>query len=250
MPNSSEARLRHPEAGYSLLMVVFLVATIIILTSALAPNVLITGRRDREAETIWRGEQYERAIGLYFRKMGHYPTKVEDLTRQTNGVRFLRQAYADPNNKEDGSWRYIYVGANGQLIGSLLRTSLLQPVPTAQSIAIKKAAAQQAGANSANPLESQPQPLTGDVIGGNIIGVASKVKDASLRIYNGGDHYNLWEFIWTPGPGFQPNTPQNPLQQTPGAPLPPGGIPQPGVSGQQPGTGVPQQGTPGAPVTP
>ena len=30
---------------------------------------------------VWRGEQYERAIGLYYRKFGKYPTKVEDLTR-------------------------------------------------------------------------------------------------------------------------------------------------------------------------
>ena len=72
------------------------------------------------------GEQYERAIGLYYRKFGKYPTKVEDLTKQTNGVRFLRQAYTDPMNKDDGSWRFIYVGPNGQLIGSLRQTNLLQ----------------------------------------------------------------------------------------------------------------------------
>ena len=29
-------------------------------------------------------------------------------------------------NKDDGSWRFIYVGPNGQLIGSLRQTSLLQ----------------------------------------------------------------------------------------------------------------------------
>ncbi len=231
-----------------MLMVVFLVATIIILTSALAPNVLIEGKRDREAETIWRGEQYERAIGLYFIKLGHYPTKIEDLTRQTNGMRFLRQAYPDPNNKEDGSWRYIYVGPNGQLIGSFLRTSLMDPVPTAQSVAIKQAALQQGGASSANSFESQPQPLTGDVIGGNIIGVASKVKSPSLRVYNGGDHYNLWEFIWTPNPGNQLSTPQVPLQQTPGVSTPPGGFSSPGGATPQPGgNGVPQQGMPGTP---
>jgi hypothetical protein len=220
-----------------MLMVVFLVATIIIVTSALAPSVLINGRRDREAEVIWRGEQYQRAIGLYYTKMGRYPTKIEDLTRQTNGVRFLRQAYTDPNNKEDGSWRYIYVAPNGQqLIGSLLRTTVMDPVPTAQSVAIKKAAAQQAGASSANPLESQPQALTGDVIGGNIIGVAGKVKEPSLRFYNGGDQYNLWEFIWTPSAGMLPNAPAAPLQQTPGAPLT-------GVGGQQPtGSGPNQMG--------
>ena len=68
---------------------------------------------------VWRGEQYQRAIGMYFTKFGRYPTKIDDLAKQTNGIRFLRQAYTDPMNKEDGSWRFIYVGPNGQLIGSL-----------------------------------------------------------------------------------------------------------------------------------
>ena len=111
-------------------MVVFLVATSLILSAAVVPNLLTQGRREREEETVWRGEQYERAIGLYFRKFGRYPTKVDDLTRQTNGVRFLRQAYTDPMNKDDGSWRFIYVGPNGQLIGSMRSQSLLQSVLT------------------------------------------------------------------------------------------------------------------------
>src|ERR1700733_7457665 len=117
---------RRNEAGFTLLMVVFLVAALIIATAAAVPSILTQGRREKEADMVWRGEQYERAIGLYYRKFGKYPTKVEDLTRETNGVRFLRKAYKDPMNKDDGSWRFIYVGPNGQLIGSLRQTSLLQ----------------------------------------------------------------------------------------------------------------------------
>ena len=111
-------------------MVVFMVAAMIIAAAAAAPNILTQGRREKETEMVWRGQQYVRAIGLYYRKFGKYPTKVEDLTKQTNGVRFLRQAYTDPMNKDDGSWRFIYVGPNGQLIGSLRQTSLLQTALT------------------------------------------------------------------------------------------------------------------------
>jgi len=43
-----------------------------------------------------------------------------DLTKPKLGsLRFMRQAYDDPMNKTDGSWRMIYVGPAGQLIGSL-----------------------------------------------------------------------------------------------------------------------------------
>ncbi len=36
------------------------------------------------------------------------------------------------------------------------------------------------------------------MIGGNIIGVASKVKKDSLMVYNKGTTYYEWEFIWNP----------------------------------------------------
>ena len=84
------------------------------------PNILTEGRREKEKEMIWRGKQYTRGIKLYYRKMGHFPTSFDDLTKPKIGsLRFMRQAYKDPMNKEDGSWRLIYVGAAGQLIGSL-----------------------------------------------------------------------------------------------------------------------------------
>jgi type II secretory pathway pseudopilin PulG len=221
---------RGPEAGYTLLMVVFMVAAMIIAAAAAAPNLLTQGRREKETEMVWRGQQYVRAIGMYYRKFGKYPTKVEDLTKQTNGVRFLRQAYTDPMNKDDGSWRFIYVGPNGQLIGSLRQTSLLQsalttpgvgalsslggglqplspPGPLAganQGLGTNQAPGagqpgQQTGsALTANPLQSQLQPFNGTVMGGNIIGVGSKMKQPSLRIYLGGETYQEWEFIWNP----------------------------------------------------
>jgi len=273
-------------------MVIFLVATIIILTAAAAPSILTQGRREREAETVWRGEQYERAIGMYYKKFGRYPTKVEDLTKQTNGLRFLRKPYTDPMNKDDGSWRFIYVGPNGQLIGSLRSTSLLQSVMNTATLpgggfggaasglgavlsgALSPGGAaspgagpgavgqpgqqsgQQAGQQANNPAapgsstsslaDAQPQPLGSDMIGGNIIGVGSKIKQSSYRVYLGGDTYQQWEFIWNPMqqvaiPG-QPAGPAPPGVAVPGAPAAPGA---PGGA-QSPANGAPPT-TPGQP---
>jgi hypothetical protein len=257
MPPSRKNPRRQKQAGYSLMMVIFMVATMMLLVSTAALRIDTQGRREREKELAWRGEQYQRAIGLYFRKFGRYPTKVDDLVKQTNGIRFLRQAYTDPMNKDDGSWRFIYYGPGGQLIGSLRRTSLLQGVVSTPTMPGIPGASPigagiipgQTGQQSNNGLSSQPQSLQGAVIGGNIIGVASKVKDASLRIYEGGDTYELWEFIWNPGqqvaipggggPGTNPGGPNGPGPTTaPGVPIPiaPG---QPG-----PGTGDPQGGPP------
>lgn len=251
LPSKNNSR-RHKQAGYSLMMVIFMVATMILLVSTAALRIDTQGRREREKELAWRGEQYQHAIEMYYRKFGRFPTKVDDLVKQTNGIRFLRQAYTDPMNKDDGSWRFIYYGPGGQLIGSLRRTSLLQnvmatPVLPGVTGAASGTTTGQAGQQSNNGFGAQPQSLQGPVIGGNIIGVASTVKDPSLRVYEGGDTYELWEFIAKigqgvaipggGGPGTNPGAPNGP-----GGTTAPPGVPVPGQPG--PGTGDPPGGTP------
>src|SRR6266850_2233394 len=121
------------ERGYALLTVIFLVTVLLISTMTVAPNIVTEGRREKEKDMIWRGKQYTRGVKLYYRKMGRFPTSLDDLTKPKLGsIRFMRQAYKDPMNKEDGTWRLIYVGAAGQLIGSLKPPQNLQiPQPTA-----------------------------------------------------------------------------------------------------------------------
>jgi hypothetical protein len=250
------------ERGFALLVVIFLMTVLLISTTLVAPNILTEGKREKEKEMIWRGKQYTRGVKLYYRKMGRFPTTLEDLTKPKLGsLRFMRQAYKDPMNKEDGSWRYIYVGAAGQLIGSLKPRPNLQ-FPQAAGIgtpanALSPAGApgqlaafgqwggtNQPGANG-QPGQSAAQPgssfgtnlpsgkgavsadqgtpgsdqaiPTGDtptIIGGNIIGVGSKVNKSSVIVYDKAKNYLLFEFIWDPSkdafgagqPGLQTGT--------------------------------------------
>ncbi|HEX8880166.1 MAG TPA: hypothetical protein VF749_09070, partial [Candidatus Acidoferrum sp.] len=113
-------RRRARQQGYALLLVIFMATMLLIFATMAAPNIKIEGQREKEKEMIWRGRQYARAVKLYYRKMGRFPTSLDDLTKPKVGsLRFLRQAYKDPMNAQDGSWRLIYVGPAGQLIGSL-----------------------------------------------------------------------------------------------------------------------------------
>ena len=115
------------EEGYALLLVVFLTTMLLLATMVAAPSVRTERKREKEEEMIWRGKQYVRGIKLYYRKNGKFPTSLDDLTKpKTGSLRYLRQAYKDPMNKEDGSWRLIYVGPAGQLIGSLKPPQTLQ----------------------------------------------------------------------------------------------------------------------------
>ena len=122
---------RSGEAGYTLLFAVFLAASMLIMLSIVSLKITTQGQREAEEEMVWRGHQYERGIRRYVQKFGHYPTKIDDMVKATSGVRYMREAYKDPMNKEDGSWRLIYVGPAGQLIGSLNPSARNVQMPTA-----------------------------------------------------------------------------------------------------------------------
>ena len=233
--NGANSRRKHQQGGYALLLVVFLTAVVLIGTMSVGLRVLTEGRRQKEEEMIWRGKQYTRGIKLYYRKFGRFPTSMDNLTKpQTGNIRFMRQAYKDPMNKEDGSWRLIYVGPAGQLIGSLKPPTSLQMPPAGQpaagtspsagfgagassgigipspgapagSASATGAAAAGSGASGtsasgATGTDSQNVP-TGDtptIVGGNIIGVGSKINQASVMVYEKASNYRLFEFIWDP----------------------------------------------------
>jgi len=124
---AARRRERSGESGYALLMAMFLIMAMLIGSQVVLSNLATQGRRQREKETIWRGNQYVRAIRLYYRKIGHYPQSTDDLQKGLPGVHFLRiEAYNDPMNKSDGAWRLIYVNAAGQIIGSVRYATLQQ----------------------------------------------------------------------------------------------------------------------------
>jgi type II secretory pathway pseudopilin PulG len=300
---------RSGEAGYAVLLAIFLVASMLLLAAAAAPNVLMQGRRLREQEAIWRGNQYVRAIRLYYQKNGKYPSSLEDLTKaNAAGVHFLRKSYREPMNSADGNWRLIYVTASGQLVGSVHYHSLqemavasafagqlpggaagfasqlfgqvnqnqatgAQTGITGQPGALpgQQSSAQpnqsfggpQAGAspNAQNSQDSmlsstQPAPLAAvdsPVFGGSVIGVASKVKQPSIMVYQGGKTYFEWEFIWNPlmnanggAPGKQLAIPGLNVPLQPGA-APNGGAGPAGANGS---TNVPGSLPGGMPIGP
>jgi type II secretory pathway pseudopilin PulG len=253
------ARERGGEQGYTLLMAIFIAALMIIAASAAVPNLILQSRRQKEKLMIWRGEQYERAIGLFYRKTGRYPHDLRELAKGIDGIHFLRQQYKDPMNAQDGSWRLIYLGPGGQLIGSLrwhtlaeyqaAQLGLTLPGTQGATTATGMTGTAAAGGTAAKPPKGfagdtpgQPQTQTiseGQMVGGNLIGVASKVNAKSVKVYMGAEKYRDWEFIWNPLQGQQAAVPAAPPQagQTPqtGSPkLAPGILPPTPEPPQQP----------------
>lgn len=108
---SDEAAAQPPtgEQGYMLLGLMVAVALILLALSVAASKTALSLRREREAETVRRADQYVRAIRRFYLKNRRYPGTVEQLVN-TNNVRYLRQRYVDPLTGKE--FRMIGFGHN------------------------------------------------------------------------------------------------------------------------------------------
>ena len=200
------------QAGYVLLVLMMFSALMLISLSAILPRVYLEGKREREEELIFRGREYVRAIGLFHRQFARFPTKVDELIR-TDRKRFLRQAYPDPMTP-DGKWRFIYADASGQVIkpesetesGSGRRTSGFssplgsrsQPLTSSGGSGFSLSSKSPAGRSSSS-ISSGATSRRGrnrkEAQGRFIIGVVSRSRKSSLKVWNEKRRYDEWEFI-------------------------------------------------------
>lgn len=87
-------------------------------------------RRDREAELLFIGEQFQSALERYG-AMGRFPKRLEDLLGDEKSVppkRYLRQIYPDPMTGLS-NWRTVTLG-DGQIVG-VYSSSDQEPLKTA-----------------------------------------------------------------------------------------------------------------------
>ena len=110
-------------SGYALLFVMIGVTVLLVSLTAVLPRIYQEAQREREKELIFRGTQYARAIAGFHKKFQRYPTSISELTKLTNGFRFLRREFPDPMTSS-GKWRYIHANAQGVLLDSKT-----QPLP-------------------------------------------------------------------------------------------------------------------------
>ena len=109
------------EQGFSYVIVMFLVAVLSITAVRALENTLTRERRDKEAETLWRGLAYREAIRIYYESSPgtgkSYPQELKDLlydSRLVRPTRPLRRLYTDPLS--GGAWTVIR-NEEGRIIG-------------------------------------------------------------------------------------------------------------------------------------
>ena len=145
-----------------------------VLMSALLPVLSHLATREKEEELIFRGKQYARAIGLFQRKFANTaPPTIDLLVEQ----RFLRKKYKDPITNDD--FQPIYAN----------QAAIRPPGGGPTAARPGQSATQPAAAVQQQPLQAG---FGGTGVGaqGGVIGVTSKSKGESIKIYNGRTRYN------------------------------------------------------------
>lgn len=175
------------------LMVVLVALVVIGLAAGIAGRATSSLlQQDREAELLFRGDQYRRAIESYHKAKhgsaaGMYPNKLEDLLRDPRSLqvkRHLRQLYKDPFSGGD----FDLIQQGGEITGLSGGATSLGAIKGVRST-------------------SQLKPFK---------------EDGFPRVYEafkGATSYNLWEFVYEP-PRLQPGQPGTAPPAAPPANLP------------------------------
>jgi type II secretory pathway pseudopilin PulG len=175
-----------------------------ILMSALMPVWKQMATREKEMELVYRGEQIRRAIGLFQRRNGPgaLPPSIDALVEQ----KFLRKKYKDPITNDDFE----------PILQGQVSAGAAAPGGPPQAPGGAARGQQPSASTPSTGSTSSFRPLgttAGSAFGG-LMGVVSKSKAKSIRLYNGRNYYNEWQFIYTP----QAAAPGGGAEQPGGAP--------------------------------
>lgn len=169
---------KSPESGYTMVAIVIGMMILAIVIMGVAPSVATVMKREREKELLFRGKQYARAIALFQKRYGRFPTELKEL--YANRPRTIRKLWKEPIcNCPD--WQVIYqnspdalsqIPGGGGMPGAGGR-GRPQPTPT--------------------PGVFGPTGQTKSV--GPIVGVRSRVHEEALSEWRGQKFYDEWRFI-------------------------------------------------------
>ena len=219
------------QQGYMLLTLTLAVALIVIASLTALPPLVQQVQREREEELCHRGTQYMRAIKRYYRAMGRYPTRLEDL-ENTNNMRFIRRLYKDPMHRDpktgqEADFRILHLQDVMTSSGGLALKGSSATLSSWQNVLSGNAEVSDSSDSTEPPEgadQNSPEPKDSDSskvkkessdassntlseqsFGDAILGVASASKERTIREFNNKKHYNDWYFIYDasmnmPGP--------------------------------------------------
>lgn len=165
------------ESGYAMAALLVAIALMSVFMSAALPAWRHAAQREKEAELLWRGRQYDRALQLYRRKYSiPGPPSLDVLVQE----KFLRKKYKDPITGGDFDLRPV------SPTGEVLEAGEAQSGPSSR-----------VSSRASRRRQARPTSQTrgrGQLIGG----VRSTSKEKSILVLNGRQRYSEWEFAYVP----------------------------------------------------
>ena len=116
-----------PEGGFALLVVFLMAAAVAFTMYQELPRAAFESVRDKEQVLTDRGNQYRRAIQVFYAENKRYPAELKDL-ETTGNKRYLRRRYIDPMTGKD-EWRLVHT--NGSFLTDSLSRSRQRKIPPA-----------------------------------------------------------------------------------------------------------------------
>jgi type II secretory pathway pseudopilin PulG len=210
LPDSQHRSEARSEAGYALVALLALMTVLALFALAAAPSIRQQSQRERELETIFRGEEVADAIRLYYSYQknrigrtddGALPTSVDKLLEGvsvgTKKVQILRASAARDPLSESGEWRLVR--PRSSQLSDFTRAIMLfaeNVRPTTHDPQLS--AVEQLMAPPVLPTlgiaASDSSSSSDDNVSGPFIGVASSSQSKSVLNYYGIDRHDGWVF--------------------------------------------------------
>ena len=215
-------RTSNPQSGATMVALLALMTMVALALLAAAPSVLLEVQREKEVESIRRGEEIAEAIRLYAKFTGRLPQKMEDLTEgvqipgRTKKFMILRESAIRDPLASTGEWKIVqsnelktiqefqrklvtYTGSNA--------ISNPEPKQVFEQISIN-AISQILDVETTEDKEPPGGEDTADNVEGAFIAVRSRSQRKSVLNYYGIERHDRW--LFTPlfrgtGGKFDPN---------------------------------------------
>lgn len=209
---SSTSRAQTSEDGYAMAALLVAMSVMAVMMTIALPVWNTQAKREKEAELVFRGEQYARAIALYQRKFANaLPPSVDVLVNE----KYLRKKYKDPITGGDfqllsGASVQANAGVSGGQVGQAGQGGAQGGAAgrgTGTGTGIGSGSGQlgsgsmggrgttTTGTGSNFGLGAGVGAGAGGTVPGGLMGVTSKSTEKSLRLYNGRGAYNEWTFV-------------------------------------------------------
>lgn len=205
--------------GYAMAALLIAMSVMAVFMTVALPVWNTQAQREKEAELVFRGEQYARAVMLYQRKFANaLPPSLDVLLND----RYLRKKYKDPVTGGDfqllsGASTQANVGVPGGQVagartpggqatnnttpgrsgtsGTTGTSSFGQSSFQTGSGTAATTGSRSGGAATGFGLGAGVGAGPGGAVPGGIMGVTSTSSAKSLRLYNGRGVYNEWTFV-------------------------------------------------------